>query len=45
MYSFHIFEEVMIIMSITRKTQAEIFRLKVFTGEINKGNNSGDKLQ
>lgn len=45
MYSFHIFKEVMIIMSHTRKTQPEIFRLIVFTGEFNKGNNSGDKLQ
>lgn len=45
MYSFHIFKEVMIIMSHTRKTQPEIFRLIVFTGELNKGNNSGDKLQ
>lgn len=44
MYSFHIFKEVMIIMSHTKNT-AEIFRLKVFTGELNKGNNSGDKLQ
>lgn len=28
-----------------KKNTAEIFRLKVFTGELNKGNNSGDKLQ
>ena len=43
MYSFHIFKEVKDVTH--KKNTAEIFRLKVFTGELNKGNNSGDKLQ